>query len=153
MTIQSEAGPIERAAAPAAATRGGARARWADWLFALVIAEALVIAGLAWDVHYERTVWSQRAAYLHASLGKDKEDAGDLAGALPEYGAAVKLYPGNAKAWYVFGRTLRKGNPQLGLKELKRVLERYQEPFPRRGKADMMRDGSSQVKSSSRFGG
>ena len=62
--------------------------------------EALVIAGLAWDVHYERTVWSQRAAYLHASLGKDKEDAGDLAGALPEYGAAVKLYPGNAKAWY-----------------------------------------------------
>jgi cytochrome c-type biogenesis protein CcmH/NrfG len=98
------------------------RRRWV-WLGALIAIETVAIAWLGWYVHRERVVWSQRTAYLRASLGKDKEDAGDLTGAVDEYRAAVKLYPDNSKAWYVLGRALRKGKPQLGLKELRHAAE------------------------------
>src|SRR5262249_38650366 len=97
MTANSELQPLARSRSAARERR-----RW-SWLHLLLAMETLAIGGLVWYLLHDRMVWKQRAAFLHASLGREREKVGDLTGALSEYGAAVKLYPNNPRAWYLLG--------------------------------------------------
>ena len=99
----------------------GPGARIGRALLILVLVAALGAGG--WYLWRERAASLRRAAYLHATLGLDRQGNGQLADAVAQFEEAVRLDPGNAHAWYLLGKAQREQSNPQGLTSLSRAVK------------------------------